>query len=59
MAGLANLAYVLFTGGHLHLLGGFDPAGFVDELAGRRIQLTQLVPTLIQAKPSSSNVQTA
>jgi acyl-CoA synthetase (AMP-forming)/AMP-acid ligase II len=49
VAGLANLAYVLFTGGYLHLLGGFHPAGFVDELAGRRIQLTQLVPTLIQA----------
>ena len=49
VAGLANLAYVLFTGGHLHLLGAFHPAGFVDELAGRRIQLTQLVPTLIQA----------
>jgi long-chain acyl-CoA synthetase len=49
VAGLANLSYVLFTGGQLHLLGGFDPAGFVDELVTRRIQLTQLVPTLIQA----------
>jgi acyl-CoA synthetase (AMP-forming)/AMP-acid ligase II len=49
VAGLANLGYVLFTGGHLHLLSGFDPAGFVDELAGRQIQFTQLVPTLIQA----------
>jgi acyl-CoA synthetase (AMP-forming)/AMP-acid ligase II len=49
VAGLANLSYVLFTGGQLHLLGGFDPAGFVDELVKRRIQLTQLVPTLIQA----------
>jgi long-chain acyl-CoA synthetase len=49
VAGLANLVYVLFTGGHLHVLAGFDPAGFVDELASRRIQLTQLVPTLIQA----------
>jgi long-chain acyl-CoA synthetase len=49
VAGLANLGYVLFTGGHLHLLGGFEPAGFVDELASRQIQLTQLVPTLIQA----------
>jgi acyl-CoA synthetase (AMP-forming)/AMP-acid ligase II len=49
VAGLANLGYVLFTGGHLHLLGGFEPAGFVDELASRRIQLTQLVPTLIQS----------
>jgi acyl-CoA synthetase (AMP-forming)/AMP-acid ligase II len=49
VAGLANLAYVLFTGGHLHVLGGFEPARFVDELASRRIQLTQLVPTLIQA----------
>jgi long-chain acyl-CoA synthetase len=49
IAGLANLGYVLFTGGHLHVLGGFDPAGFVDELVSRRIQLTQLVPTLIQA----------
>ncbi|TVZ03379.1 fatty acid--CoA ligase [Trebonia kvetii] len=49
VAGLANLVYVLFTGGHLHLLGGFDPAGYVDELASRRIQLTQLVPTLIAA----------
>jgi long-chain acyl-CoA synthetase len=49
VAGLANLCYVLFTGGHLHILGGFDPAGFVDELVSRRIQLTQLVPTLIQA----------
>jgi long-chain acyl-CoA synthetase len=49
VAGLANLGYVLFTGGHLHVLGGFEPAGFVDELAARRIQLTQLVPALIQA----------
>jgi long-chain acyl-CoA synthetase len=49
VAGLANLGYVLLTGGHLHVLGGFEPAGFVDELAGRRIQLTQLVPTLIHA----------
>jgi acyl-CoA synthetase (AMP-forming)/AMP-acid ligase II len=47
VAGLANLGYVLFTGGHLHVLGGFEPAGFVDELVSRRIQLTQLVPTLI------------
>jgi len=30
-------------------LAGFDPAGFVDELVRRRIQLTQLVPTLIHA----------
>jgi len=45
VAGLANLSYSLFTGGHLHLLAGFDPAGFVDELVRRRIQLTQLVPT--------------
>ncbi len=49
VAGLANLGYTLFTGGHLHLLAGFDPAGFVDELVRRRIQLTQLVPTLIHA----------
>jgi len=49
VAGLANLGYVLFTGGHLHVLGAFEPAGFVDELAARRIQLTQLVPTLIHA----------
>ena len=49
VAGLVNLVYVLFTGGHLHVLSGFDPARFVDELASRRIQLTQLVPTLIQA----------
>jgi long-chain acyl-CoA synthetase len=49
VAGLANLSYALFTGGHLRVLGGFAPAGFVDELARRRIQLTQLVPTLIRA----------
>jgi acyl-CoA synthetase (AMP-forming)/AMP-acid ligase II len=49
VAGLANLSYTLFTGGHLHVLGGFEPAGFVDELVSRRIQLTQLVPTLIHA----------
>jgi acyl-CoA synthetase (AMP-forming)/AMP-acid ligase II len=49
VAGLANLSYTLFTGGHLHLLAGFDPAGFVDELVRRRVQLTQLVPTLIHA----------
>ena len=49
VAGLANLSYTLFTGGHLHLLASFDPAGFVDELVRRRIQLTQLVPTLIHA----------
>lgn len=49
VAGQANLAYSLFTGGHLHVLGGFEPAGFVDELAARRVQLTQLVPPLIGA----------
>ena len=49
VAGLANLGYALFTGGHLHILDGFDPGGFVDELVSRRIQLTQLVPTLIRA----------
>jgi long-chain acyl-CoA synthetase len=49
VAGLANLTYSIFTGGHLHVLGGFDPAGFVDELVSRRIQLTQLVPALIAA----------
>ena len=49
VAGLANLGYVLVTGGHLHVLGAFEPAEFVDELASRRIQLTQLVPTLIHA----------
>jgi acyl-CoA synthetase (AMP-forming)/AMP-acid ligase II len=49
VAGLANLSYTLFTGGHLHILGGFEPAGFVDDLVRRRIQLTQLVPTLIHA----------
>jgi long-chain acyl-CoA synthetase len=49
VAGLANLSYVLFTGGHLHVLGAFEHVGFVDELAARRIQLTQLVPTLIHA----------
>jgi long-chain acyl-CoA synthetase len=30
-------------------MAGFDPAGFVDELVRRRVQLTQLVPTLIHA----------
>jgi long-chain acyl-CoA synthetase len=59
VAGLANLSYVLFTGGHLHVLGGFDPAGFVDELASRRIQLTQLVPTLIQAVTAEVASRTA
>jgi long-chain acyl-CoA synthetase len=49
VAGLANLAYTMLTGGHLRLLSGFDPAGFVDELASGKIQFTQLVPTLIQA----------
>jgi long-chain acyl-CoA synthetase len=49
LAGLANLSYSLVTGGHLHILGNFAPTGFVDELVARRIQLTQLVPTLIQA----------
>lgn len=48
-AGLANLAYSLFTGGNLHLMSAFTPSTFVDELVGRRIQLTQLVPTLINA----------
>jgi long-chain acyl-CoA synthetase len=52
VAGLANLGYALFTGGHLHVLGAFEPAAFVDELASRRIQLTQLVPTLIHAVTS-------
>jgi long-chain acyl-CoA synthetase len=46
---IANFACVLLSGGHLHLLSSFEAAGFVDELAARRIQLTMLVPTLIQA----------
>jgi long-chain acyl-CoA synthetase len=45
---IANLACVLLTGGHLHLLRSFEAVSFVDELAARRIQLTMLVPTLIQ-----------
>ena len=45
---IAHVACVLLTGGHLHLLRSFEPASFVDELAARRIQLTLLVPTLIQ-----------
>jgi long-chain acyl-CoA synthetase len=49
VSGLANLSYVLLTGGHLHLLSGFEAIRYVDELAARRIQLTQLVPALIQA----------
>ncbi|WP_327092286.1 AMP-binding protein [Nonomuraea sp. NBC_01738] len=48
-AGVANLAYSLLTGGNLHVMSAFTPATFVDELIGRRIQLTQLVPTLINA----------
>jgi long-chain acyl-CoA synthetase len=46
---IAHVACVLLTGGHLHLLRRFEPVRFVDELAARRIQLTLLVPTLIQA----------
>jgi long-chain acyl-CoA synthetase len=49
LGGLANVSYSLFTAGRLHLLGNFAPTGFVDELAARRIQFTQLVPTAIQA----------
>jgi long-chain acyl-CoA synthetase len=49
VAAQANLAYVLLTGGQLHILGRFEPAGFVDELVDRRVQLTQLVPVLIRA----------
>jgi long-chain acyl-CoA synthetase len=45
---IAHVACVLLTGGHLHLLRSFEPVSFVDELAVRRIQLTMLVPTLIQ-----------
>jgi long-chain acyl-CoA synthetase len=48
-AAIANVACVLLTGGHLHLLRGFEAVSFVDELAARRIQLTLLAPTLIQA----------
>jgi long-chain acyl-CoA synthetase len=46
---IAHVACVLLTGGHLHLLRSFEPVRFVDQLAARRIQLTLLVPTLIQA----------
>jgi long-chain acyl-CoA synthetase len=46
---IAHVACVLLTGGHLHLLRRFEPGGFVDELAARRIHLTLLVPVLIQA----------
>jgi len=45
---IAHVACVLLTGGHLHLQRSFEPVSFVDELAARRIQLTLLVPTLIQ-----------
>ena len=45
---IAHVACVLLTGGHLHLLRSFEPVSFVNELAARRIQLTLLVPTLIQ-----------
>ena len=48
VAGLANLSYVLVTGGHLHLVTGFDVVRLADELAARRIQFTQLTPKLIQ-----------
>jgi long-chain acyl-CoA synthetase len=58
VAGLANLSYVLLTGGHLHVLGAFEPAEFVDELAARRIQLTQLVPTLIHAVTEEVSART-
>jgi long-chain acyl-CoA synthetase len=46
---IAHVACVLLTGGHLHLLRTFEAVGFVDELAARRIELTLLVPALIQA----------
>jgi len=45
---IAHVACVLLTGGHLHLLRSFEAGTFVDELAARRIQLTMLVPALIQ-----------
>ena len=35
VAGQANLAYSLFTGGHLHVLGGFEPARGKLGSAGR------------------------
>jgi acyl-CoA synthetase (AMP-forming)/AMP-acid ligase II len=35
VAGLANLSYTLFTGGHLHVLPGFDPAGLVGWARGQ------------------------
>ena len=46
---IAHVVCVLLTGGHLHLLRGFEAVGFVNELAARRIRLTLLVPTLIRA----------
>jgi acyl-CoA synthetase (AMP-forming)/AMP-acid ligase II len=46
---IANLACVMLTGGHLHLLRGFEAVRFVDVLVARRIQLTALAPTLIEA----------
>jgi long-chain acyl-CoA synthetase len=46
---IAHVVCVLLTGGHLHLLRGFEPAVFVDELAARRIQMALAVPALIQA----------
>ncbi len=46
---IAHVAYILLTGGHLHLLRSFEAVRFVDELVARRIQQTLLVPTLIQA----------
>ncbi|MFI5662407.1 class I adenylate-forming enzyme family protein [Streptomyces sp. NPDC051684] len=52
VAGLVNLGYALFTGGHLHLMDGFAASRFVDELSARRVQLTQLVPTLVDAVTS-------
>lgn len=48
LAGLANVAYCLFTGGRMRVLGGFEPARFLDEVAQQRIALTNLVPAAIR-----------
>jgi acyl-CoA synthetase (AMP-forming)/AMP-acid ligase II len=48
LAGLANVAYCLFTGGRMRILGGFEPARVLDELVDGRIALTNLVPSTIR-----------
>ena len=49
IAGINPVTLGLLSGGHTHLLGGFDPEAVLDQLRTRPIRWSNLVPTALEA----------